>query len=881
MTGGCVNDDLIKVVPLFRGFTEQEYALVLGGFVAGQCSANGALFKVGEQSDALYLLERGFVRLTTGSGQNLATLGQGSVLGEASLFQGAPYDISAIAASELEYWKLPDRKLREIVLQNPSIGLKLSQNFGNLVAQMEDYLVQRLSRTPELNNLPQHTLQAIAQHLETRAIRTNDVLFRIGEMPTGLYIVENGSFELRPETGSVEQDSQRVAAGGILGALSLLTNKPYVRTAVASEDSLLWALSAESFQAVNSRHPGLRRSLGRNVRARLGKADQAQAVQRLGQMPIFVDVPPLSMQAIAQRMVLQHVPAGERVYRVGESGDALYLIESGEIELTEENASGVVEEKARIGPGGYFGEMSLLTGLIRTEDATATRNTNLWLLSKAELDELTMHHPAIGKALSQGVAARLANDRSTSGGPAGNEDHFRKFPLLADLNATELQQVAEHLRPTRYRSGEQIYRVSSPAEMLFLLEKGYVRIQPLSGNSWTLGPGEAFGERALLSNQPHNTSVVAETDVDLWTLSKQDFEMLMNRYPSLAINMSRILSQRMMDPVTAEAAPLEAAVAPNAAARRRRSAAAATPELPARERVGFMQWFTNLSGWGKLRLALLILLLLWLILVAAPTALMALMRGTRAASGAFFSASSQALAAVSSLGSYEVAAADKQTAREVALVDSLAAPTPTYTPLPTSTPASAPTAIPAALNIAASNQSNEDNTPGVFVPAPADAQPVAVAANEAPTAAPAAVQAAAAPKAWDPRLDQLGITVDEAQVAPGQPYWRLIEGRWADEGESSGKHHIFVDVLDENGKRVVGQTVTVFWGDGNMSAGVEDKPAPEFGYNFQMYAAGYAYSTKVEGLPSDVVKGAGMGSIEARFKGIHTSYYFVFQRSTK
>ncbi len=875
-----MNDDLIKVVPLFHGFTEQEYGLIQSGFVAGQCPVNGTLFKVGEQSDALYLIERGFVRLTTGTGQNLATLGQGSVLGDASLFQNAPYDLTAIAASELEYYKLPDRKLRELVLQNPAIGLKLSQNFGSLVAQMEDYLVQRLSRTPELNSLPHHTLQAIAQHLETRAIRANDVLYRVGEIPAGLYIVENGSFELRPETGSVDQDAQRVSAGGILGALSLLTNKPYARTAVALEDSLLWALSTESFQTVNSRHPGLRRSLGRNVRARLGKADQAQAAQRLAQMPIFTDVPPLSMQAIAQRMVLQHVPAGERVYRVGESGDALYLIESGEIELTEENASGVVEEKARIGPGGYFGEMSLLTGLIRTEDATATRNTNLWLLAKSDLDELTMHHPAIGKALSQGVAARLTSDSST-GGRAGNEDHFRKFPLLADLNPTELQQVAERLRPTRYRSGEQIYRVSSPAEMLFLLEKGYVRIQPLSGSSWTLGPGEAFGERALLSNQPHNTSVTAETDVDLWTLSKQDFEMLMNRYPSLAINMSRILSQRMMDPVTAEAAPLVEAAAPNVAARRRRNAAASTPEATPRERVGFMQWFTNLSGWGKLRLALLILLLLWLILVAAPTALMALMRGTRAAGGAFFSASSQALAAVSSLGSYEVAAADKQTAREVALVDSLAAPTPTYTPLPTNTPSSVPLATPGALNVAMSDLNNTDNTPGVFVPAPAEAQAAPAAGNEAQPTAAAPVQAAAQQKAWDPRLDQLGVTVDEAQVAPGQPYWRLIEGRWADEAESSGKHHIFVDVLDENGRRVVGQTVTVFWGDGNMSAGIEDKPAPEFGYNFQMYAAGYAYSTKVEGLPSDVVKGAGMGSIDARFKGIHTSYYFVFQRSVK
>jgi hypothetical protein len=47
-----------------------------------------------------------------------------------------------------------------------------------------------------------------------------------------------------------------------------------------------------------------------------------------------------------------------------------------------------------------------------------------------------------------------------------------------------------------------------------------------------------------------------------------------------------------------------------------------------------------------------------------------------------------------------------------------------------------------------------------------------------------------------------------------------------------------------------------------------------------MYAAGNAYAVQLEGLPSDVVQGAGMGSIEARGMGVHTSFRFVFQRTT-
>jgi hypothetical protein len=48
-----------------------------------------------------------------------------------------------------------------------------------------------------------------------------------------------------------------------------------------------------------------------------------------------------------------------------------------------------------------------------------------------------------------------------------------------------------------------------------------------------------------------------------------------------------------------------------------------------------------------------------------------------------------------------------------------------------------------------------------------------------------------------------------------------------------------------------------------------------------MYAAGYAYSVKVEGLPSDVLRGAGLGDLTKRFHGIHVAYYLTYQRAVR
>jgi len=867
-----VKQEFIQFAPLFTGLAEDEQASLADSFIETRVSAGSMLFKTGDQADGLFLLEKGFVRLLTPSGVSLATLGPGSVLGEDSLFRNLPYDVTAQAVAELECWKLSNRSLREMIVAQPALGLKLSNNFGSLIAQMQDYLVQRLGQTAELGNLPRHTLQAVADHLQPRRLAKGQYLFRPGDQPAGLFLVENGNIDVQTD-GSDER--QVVRTGELLGAMALITNKPHTSNAVAAEETVLWALSAEDFQAINSRQPGLRRSLGRNVRSRLSRADQTTAMLRLRQMPIFAELVPQTMQAIVQHMVLQHVPAGERVYRIGEAGDAMYLIESGEIELTAENASGVVEEIGRIGSEGHFGELSLLTGQIRTEDATATRNTNLWVLYKADLDALATQYPAVGKALSQGVATRL------SSGNNSDEANLLQFALFAGMNPADLGQIAGYLRPMRYRTGEQIFRAGAAADGLFLIEKGRATIQALGGSGWTAGPGESFGERALLTNQPHNTSATAETDVDVWTLSKQDFEMLMNRFPSLAISMSRILSQRLSQ-VTAQPVPTQpgyapvqpviAAAAPAQSARRRQAAAGEMEPPPRR---GFGDWYSNLSGFGKLSFALLILLLILFLCITIPFTVFALLNGPGAATRAAAATLNRAVNAVTSVGSYEVAASDRSLAEQMLQADAQVAATPTYTPYPTNTPQPTSTPLP-----------TDTPTPAPTAPAVEEFVPDAFAAAgeaaPADTPTPEAVQVAAvAPRTMDPRLSQLGVNVEDAPAGPGQQYWRLIEARWEDEQQAGGKHHIYVDVLDEGGNRLVGQSVTVFWGDGNYTAPLEDKPAPDLGFNYQMYASGYAYNIKVEGLPSDIVRGAGMGDLANRFSGIHTAYYLIYQRATK
>ncbi len=122
---------------------------------------------------------------------------------------------------------------------------------------------------------------------------------------------------------------------------------------------------------------------------------------------------------------------------------------------------------------------------------------------------------------------------------------------------------------------------------------------------------------------------------------------------------------------------------------------------------------------------------------------------------------------------------------------------------------------------------------------------------------------------WDPRLDQLGVRVERASSAPGQPVWRLIEARWESPEEAQGLHHVFIRVLDEKGRPVVGQPVELSWSDGSATTSTEE----EKGANFPLYGPLGAYTVQVVGT-SDRVVGLGLPSKR------HVNYRLTFQRMT-
>lgn len=183
---------------------------------------------------------------------------------------------------------------------------------------------------------------------------------------------------------------------------------------------------------------------------------------------------------------------------------------------------------------------------------------------------------------------------------------------------------------------------------------------------------------------------------------------------------------------------------------------------------------------------------------------------------------------------------------------------PTATPTPTATATQTPTLTP---------------SPGV--PTATTTVTATVTATVTPTPATAPVLPA---REWDERLDLRGVELTEAQVAPGQGYWRLVRGIWYDQAESGGRHHIFVDLLDVDGQRVTGQPMRVYWNGGETFIQTQAKPGEPYAADFGMSNPGPSYGVvPADGAPADQLWGMGLGSIEQPNFAIQTSYGFVWQ----
>ena len=124
---------------------------------------------------------------------------------------------------------------------------------------------------------------------------------------------------------------------------------------------------------------------------------------------------------------------------------------------------------------------------------------------------------------------------------------MRRVPLFADLTDAQLEMLIQDFSRRQFRQDEAIFQQGDPGQALYMVESGQVRIyvqdeegQEISVN--LCGPGDLFGELALIDGLPRSASAVAMEDTVVLVLSHDRFREQMRRYPQMALNLMKALS---------------------------------------------------------------------------------------------------------------------------------------------------------------------------------------------------------------------------------------------------------------------------------------------------------------------------------------------------
>ncbi len=127
---------------------------------------------------------------------------------------------------------------------------------------------------------------------------------------------------------------------------------------------------------------------------------------------------------------------------------------------------------------------------------------------------------------------------------------LKGVPLFTGLSETERDALGRDFVRRLYRPGELIFQQDDPGQVLYLVETGQVRIfvEGENGQETSVtfcGPGDVFGELAVIDEDPRSASAVAVKDTALLTLGRDRFREHLRRSPQLALNFMRALSVRV------------------------------------------------------------------------------------------------------------------------------------------------------------------------------------------------------------------------------------------------------------------------------------------------------------------------------------------------
>jgi len=128
---------------------------------------------------------------------------------------------------------------------------------------------------------------------------------------------------------------------------------------------------------------------------------------------------------------------------------------------------------------------------------------------------------------------------------SGILNRLTHIEVMRNMSPAEVQAIIPLLNLCVAKPGDVLCQEGKPGDSLYFILEGKADVMKGQQRIAALGPGEVFGEMAVLTNEPRSATVMACTPMELYELKRADFNSVLPQSPSLSNALSRILARRL------------------------------------------------------------------------------------------------------------------------------------------------------------------------------------------------------------------------------------------------------------------------------------------------------------------------------------------------
>jgi CRP/FNR family cyclic AMP-dependent transcriptional regulator len=116
------------------------------------------------------------------------------------------------------------------------------------------------------------------------------------------------------------------------------------------------------------------------------------------------------------------------------------------------------------------------------------------------------------------------------------DETMARIPIFSECSKKELREISKLLTSIKVKPGEVLAEQGKPGHHFVVIEHGRATVRRDGNDIGTLGPGDFFGELAMIADAPRTATVVADEEMLVWIVSHGEFSSLLRGSPPIAMN---------------------------------------------------------------------------------------------------------------------------------------------------------------------------------------------------------------------------------------------------------------------------------------------------------------------------------------------------------